>query len=135
MRLGQHCLKVKENTVSQTALIIEDEYAIRVVYETVLRRLGFEAIHAADGEAALSVLDYCTPALILLDVLLPKLDGLEVFKQIQAMPHLQHVPVVVITAHHEYQRDLALMPKDVFLVKPVRPRDLAQAAAGLVTVP
>ena len=121
--------------MSQTALIIEDEFAIRVVYETVLQRLGFESIHAADGEAALSLLDYYTPALILLDVLMPKLDGLEVFKQIQTMPHLQQVPVVVITAHNEYQHALPLMPKDVFLLKPVRPRDLALAAKRLVTVP
>jgi len=121
--------------VSQTALIIEDEFPVRMIYEAVLQRLGFTSIHAADGYAALSLLEYYSPDLILLDILMPKMDGLEVFRRIQAMPHLQHVPVVIITAHEHFRSQLALDPKDQFLIKPVRPYQLQQVAEGLVTVP
>jgi len=103
--------------------------------QTVLERLGFDAVHAADGEAALALLEYYHPNLILLDILMPKLDGIEVFRRIQAMPHLDHVPVVIITAHERFRNQLDLSAKDSFLVKPVRPHQLAQVAEGLVTVP
>lgn len=121
--------------MSYTALIIEDEFPVRAVYEAVLQRLNFTSIHAADGEAALALLEYYSPNLILLDILMPKKDGLEVFRSIQMMPHLQHVPIVVITAHEHFRSQLALSAKDLFLLKPVRPHQLQQVAEGLVTVP
>lgn len=121
--------------MAYTALIIEDELPIRTIYETVLERLGFSSLHAADGEDALSLLEYYNPNLILLDILMPKTDGIEVIQRIQAMPHLQHVPIVVITAHDCFRNQLGLSAKDSFLIKPVRPQQLAQVAEGLVTVP
>jgi CheY-like chemotaxis protein len=132
---GSIVLIARQKELANTALIIDDEFAIRAIYETVLERLGFDAIHAADGEAALELLEYHQPNLILLDILMPKIDGIEVFQRIQAMPHLDHVAVVIITAHERFRGQLDLSAKDSFLVKPVRPHQIAQVAEGLLTVP
>jgi two-component system chemotaxis response regulator CheY len=113
--------------MSQLALIVEDESSLRAIYRTVLDSMGFEVIEAGDGEDALDVLDRATPTIIFLDMLLPRVDGPQVLDYIQSSPHLQHVPVVVLTAHHRFQQLIQLTANDLFLLKPVRPRDIRTA--------
>ena len=113
--------------MSQIALIVEDEPSLRIIYETVLANMGFEVIQASDGEDALNILQQTAPTIIFLDMLLPKVDGPQVLDYIQSTPHLEHIPVVVLTAHHRFQQRIHLSIGDVFLLKPVRPRDIHNA--------
>ncbi len=115
------------------ALVVDDESAMRTLYEMILGGVGFAVQHAADGEQALALLEHQPPDVIFLDILLPKHDGREILDYRDANPRLRHVPVVVVSAHSHFRRLLALGPEDSFLVKPVRPnqiRDAALAAVG-----
>ena len=113
--------------MSQLALIVEDEASLRAIYQTVLNSLGFTVIEAGDGGEALSILEETTPSVIFLDMLLPRVDGTRVLDYIQGSPYLQEIPVVVLTAHHRFQQLIHLNANDLFLLKPVRPRDIHTA--------
>jgi two-component system alkaline phosphatase synthesis response regulator PhoP len=110
--------------MSHLALIVEDETALRMIYETVLRELGFDVIQAADGEEAINILMYDTPNVVFLDILLPKVDGGQVLQFIQATPRLRDTATVIVTAHSRFQTIMSLAANDQFLLKPVRPRDI-----------
>ncbi|MGQ9889748.1 MAG: response regulator [Aggregatilineales bacterium] len=115
------------------ALVVDDEAAMHTLYEMILAPVGFAVQQAADGEQALALLRHQLPDVVFLDILLPKRDGRAILDYRDATPRLRHVPVVVVSAHSHFQRLLALRPEDSFLVKPVRPnqiRDAALAAVG-----
>lgn len=113
--------------MSHLALIVEDEAALHMIYESVLRELGFDVIHATDGEEAISALAQHTPSVVFLDMLLPKVDGSQVLDFIQSTPHLRSTSTVIVTAHSRFQTMMSLAANDVFLLKPVRPRDIQSA--------
>lgn len=78
-------------------LIVDDESAARVALATLLRREGFEVAEARDGTSALAHCTSFRPDLVLLDVLMPDLSGLEVCRRIKATPETRLTPVVLIT--------------------------------------
>jgi two-component system, OmpR family, response regulator len=80
-------------------LVVDDEEAIVQLLTTVLRYEGFEVESAADGRAALRAAERFRPDLIMLDVMLPDLDGFEVYRRIAAGPH--PIPVLFLTAKDE----------------------------------
>ncbi len=77
-------------------LLIEDEIYIQDLYKNILQSAGFEVITAIDGVDGLSkVLE--KPKIILLDIMLPKLNGLEVLKQLKSQPSSKNIPVILLT--------------------------------------
>src|SRR5436309_15957835 len=78
-------------------LLVEDDPAIADVYAFPLRLAGYDVEIAADGEAALLALDRNPPAMMLLDIRLPKLDGLQVLERLR--PAGNSLPVVVLGNH------------------------------------
>ena len=110
------------------ALIIEDEVSLRAIYELVLGNAGFDVIEAADGEQALSILAETSPTVVLLDMLLPRVDGIHILNYIRTTPHLENTGIVIVTAHNHYSYTDLLFATDRFLLKPVRPHELLRAA-------
>lgn len=80
-----------------TILIVEDEAAILYAMQAKLRVAGFQVVTADDGEKAWRFLETMLPDLIVLDVVLPKIDGLELLKRIKNDERLQHLPTVIVT--------------------------------------
>jgi CheY-like chemotaxis protein len=78
-------------------LLVEDSKFLRLATERALARAGYEVCSAADGEAALQIARSILPNLILLDMLLPKLSGLDVLKALKKDSLTRAIPVVVIT--------------------------------------
>ena len=78
-------------------LIVEDDFYIRDIYELQAKHEGYDVMTAADGEEALKKVRSELPDLVLLDLMLPKVDGMTVLKTIKQDPQLQKIPCVVLT--------------------------------------
>jgi DNA-binding response OmpR family regulator len=112
-------------------LIVDDEPNIREVVGLYLRREGYTVVEASDGEEALELYRQDRPDLVVLDLVLPKLGGLEVCRRIQSE---RRVPLIMLTARGE-EEDRALgfeAGADDYVVKPFRPRDLVARVAALL---
>jgi len=114
----------QNGSVRRTVLVVDDEAMVREVVCAYLDREGFSTIEAIDGEAALRQVAERDPDLIVLDVMLPKLDGFSVISELRK--HTQ-VPVILLTARaEEVDRVLGLeLGADDYVVKPFSPRELA----------
>ena len=100
-------------------LFIEDEPALQKTLASAFASEGFEMIQALDGETGLRLAQQKKPDLVLLDLVLPKMDGFEVLRQLQADKETKSIPVVVLTnleGMGEVQKVIELGAKD-YLVK------------------
>jgi CheY-like chemotaxis protein len=117
-----------------TILIVEDEETQRQIYRHVLDRSRYRLAFAASGTEALRLASRAAPALILMDIMLPDLTGVEVTRRLKNSDTLAGVPVVMITGHSErdvVMESLAAGAAD-FLVKPFTPQMLQQKVAQYV---
>lgn len=81
----------------QKILIVEDDTFLAGIYANKFEREGFNVVLAVDGEAGLKSAKKEHPDIILLDILLPKLDGFEVLEQLKAEKDLHAIPVILLT--------------------------------------
>ena len=105
-------------------LIVDDEPIVREVVARYLTREGHRTLEAADGEAARTLIARSSPDLVVLDVMLPKTDGLELCRWIRSSSEL---PVIMLTARgEEADRVVGLeLGADDYVTKPFSPRELA----------
>jgi DNA-binding response OmpR family regulator len=108
----------------QTVLVVDDEPIVRGVVVKYLRREGYRTLEAGDGDAALALVEHEQPDLVVLDVMLPGIDGLAVCRRIRARSEL---PVIMLTARaEEADRIVGLeLGADDYVTKPFSPRELA----------
>lgn len=102
-----------------TVMVVEDGDLVRETLTRLLRREGFTTVGACDGREALAALEHEKPDVILLDVNMPDMDGMELLEALHANPQLQALPVVMLTARsdtHTIRRAMQLGAKE-FLVK------------------
>ena len=85
---------------SQDILVVDDEASVVEVVSLYLRREGYSVRSAADGQLALEAIAEQAPSLIVLDLMLPKMDGFEVLAWIRAREQFNGLPVIVLTAHN-----------------------------------
>ncbi len=83
--------------MAKTILFIEDELALQKTFGDILRRGGYEMISALDGETGLRLIKEKKPNLILLDLILPKINGFDVLKKTKENPETKEIPVIVLT--------------------------------------
>jgi CheY-like chemotaxis protein len=100
-----------------TVLVIDDDPAIVDVLEIALEDEGYRVLAAVDGEA-LQVAHDLQPNLILLDIMMPGMDGVEVSRRLRADPATAGIPIVVMSAQDRLRATAALMPIDDRLPKP-----------------
>lgn len=119
------------STLSKLVLVVEDEPNLSEVLEAYLRRDGFRTERAADGESALRLFDAAKPDLVLLDVMLPKLDGFEVLRRVR---QAGDTPVIMITARVEdVDRLVGLrMGADDYVTKPFNPAEVVERVKAVL---
>ncbi len=100
------------------ALIVEDDRDIAALFRHVLDVAGYQTEIILDGREAMSRLEVFTPQIVLLDLQLPGISGVEILTRMRADDRLHTVPVVVITAYAPYADSLPVEP-DLLLLKPV----------------
>ncbi|HSH31824.1 MAG TPA: response regulator [Candidatus Saccharimonadales bacterium] len=87
-------------------LLVEDDAILVEMYQAKFELEGHEVEVATNGEECLAVLENYTPELILLDILMPKLNGFHVLKEIKKEPHLRQIPVILLTNLGEAEVDM-----------------------------
>jgi len=106
------------------ALLIEDDRDVSALFRHVLGMAGYRAEIALNGVEAMDKLSTETPDIVLLDLQLPGISGVDILKKMRADDRLKTVPVVVITAYAYFANSLPVQP-DLFLLKPVDIHDLS----------
>ncbi len=81
-----------------TILVVDDEFTVRALLHDVLDLEGYVVREAEDGPSALLDLHTRKPDLVILDVMMPRMSGIEVLKEIRRDPELEHLPVLMLTA-------------------------------------
>lgn len=107
-------------------LVVDDEASVVEVVTLYLKREGYEVREAHDGKAALAAIDERRPALVVLDLMLPGIDGLEIMRRLRAEPAAD-IPVIMLTARsQETDRIYGLeIGADDYVTKPFSPAELA----------
>lgn len=112
-------------------LVVDDEPTVREVVVGYLRRDGHEVSEAADGNVALEKLEAETPDLVVLDMMLPGVNGLDILRRVRST---SNVPVIMLTARAEESDRVAGLElgADDYVVKPFSPRELAARVNGVL---
>src|SRR5438270_9022250 len=120
-----------DNQGVSTILVVDDEPIVREVVVRYLERDGFRTLEAASGDEAQRLLERHPPSLVVLDVMLPGIDGLELCRWIRSQSDL---PIVMLTARgEETDRIVGLeLGADDYLTKPFSPRELAVRVRNLL---
>ncbi|CAB4877171.1 unannotated protein [freshwater metagenome] len=118
-------------SVEQTIIVIEDDPNIADLLDTYLRGAGFRALQAATGERGLELIEQHAPALAILDIGLPDIDGFDVCRRIRAKGAL---PVLFLTARDgEIDRVLGLeLGADDYVTKPFSPREIVARVKAIL---
>jgi DNA-binding response OmpR family regulator len=110
-------------------LIVEDEQVVVSVLTTRLEALGYEIIVAIDGEEALQKTEKEKPDLIILDIMLPKMDGFRVCRILKYDGRYKNIPIIVLTARsQEKDKEVGMdVGADVYITKPYKAEELIDA--------
>jgi two-component system alkaline phosphatase synthesis response regulator PhoP len=112
--------------MARTILVVDDEPGIVKIARDYLERAGFQVISAGDGPTALRLARQERPALIVLDLMLPGMDGLDITRILRQDTLTAHVPIIMLTARvEETDRLIGLeLGADDYITKPFSPREL-----------
>lgn len=110
--------------MAHTALLVDDDQTTLIFLEQALQPTGVQPLLAADGVQAIELLQENTPAIMFLDMLLPKVSGMQVLDYVLNAPHLNNMFVVVISAQNSFPDSPQMNRADVYFVKPLRLKDL-----------
>jgi DNA-binding response OmpR family regulator len=114
----------------KTVVCIEDEPEMVDLIKLILGRKGFELTGAMGGREGLEVIRRVKPDLVLLDLMMPDIDGWEVYQQMKADEELKHIPVIVVTAKAQSidkVLGLHIAKVDDYVTKPFGPQELLQS--------
>ena len=106
---------------------VEDEPEMIDLFELILNRRGYDVIGAKGGEEGLKIINEKKPDVVLLDLMMPDMDGWEVYQQLKANDATKHIPVIVVTAKAQsIDKVLGLHIAKVndYISKPFSPQDL-----------
>src|SRR5574344_529510 len=109
--------------VRQKVLVADDEASIRRILETRLKMVGYDVIVAEDGEEAVNLFNKTNPDLVVLDVMMPKMDGYGVTREIR---RTSDVPIIILTALGDVSERITGLElgADDYVIKPFSPKEL-----------
>ena len=115
-------------------LVVDDSPTIRKIVEITLKRQGVEVISASSGVIALAAINNAAPQLILLDIMLPKVNGYQICQIIRRNPAYKHIPVVMLSGKDGVFDKVRgkLVGANEYITKPFEPRDLLRVVQKYV---
>lgn len=122
-----------ENTPVYKVLVVDDEPDIVELLQYNLEKAGYEVKTANNGKEAIKVAKSFLPHLILMDIMMPKMDGVEAGRQLREIPEIADTYIIFLTARVEEYSELAAFDvgADDYITKPIRPRALLSRIAAL----
>jgi len=122
--------------LAPSILVVDDSVTVRKVTSRILRRQGYRVLTAKDGIEALKSMQEEIPAVMLLDIEMPRMDGFEVATRVRASQDLKHIPIVMITSrtgdkHRQRAMELGV---DQYMGKPYQEEQLLETLNQLLTV-
>jgi CheY-like chemotaxis protein len=120
-------------------MVVEDDLDEAKLIKMVLEGEGYEAVCAFNGKEALEKLESDKPALIVLDVMMPEMDGFSFCSKVRSSPEYENIPVIMLTGVAKRIHDtkypmngIMRAEAEEYLEKPVKPEDLLQAITKLL---
>jgi len=116
---------------------VEDEVEMIELVQLILNRQNIEVIGALGGEEGLIKIESLQPDLVLLDLMMPEMDGWEVYQMMKASPKMRHIPVIVVTAKvQSIDRVLGLhiAGVDDYITKPFGPQTLVESVERVMNL-
>jgi DNA-binding response OmpR family regulator len=120
----------------QRVLVVDDDHESRLLLSSIMAQAGFRVDAVEDGSMALTMMQSQPPDLVLLDLVLPRMDGLAVCRAIKADPKRGRTPVVMISARggHEARSESMAAGADEFVAKPYRIEHLLDLVDQLIKI-
>ncbi|HEX5869155.1 MAG TPA: response regulator [Longimicrobium sp.] len=124
-------------TQGKTVLLVEDDADNQMIYSMILNHHGYTVLQAPDGERGVQMARDHLPDLILMDLTMPRVDGLQATRMLKADSATHGIPVVALTAHGEPEDRQAAHDAGcvAFLAKPVEPRRVAAEVGRILGLP
>ncbi|HEX5132313.1 MAG TPA: response regulator [Candidatus Krumholzibacteria bacterium] len=119
---------------TEKIVVIEDEEDILEVIAYNLKREGYEVVTSTSGEDGLDKIARSSPQLVVLDIMLPEIDGIEICRKLKADPLTRSIPVIMVTAKGE-ESDVVLglgVGADDYLTKPFSPKELVARVKAML---
>ncbi len=126
----------EKNDRKYQLLVVDDEESIFEVIEGLLYREGYELTYVSSGKEAIASIDKVQPDVILLDLMMPDMDGIETCKQIKSNQRWCHIPIIMVTALSS-KEDLARSldsGADDFLSKPINSLELRARVRSMLRI-
>ena len=117
--------------MADKVLAVDDDRRVRSLLKKFLRREGFEVVLASNGKKAIKLAKKENPQVILLDIKMPGMDGIEVCKRLKAEGNTRFIPIIVITAYSDKKTEAVEAGADGFVSKPL---DLPELAIRLKSI-
>ena len=115
-------------------LVVDDEWKIRDVLSQFLTEKGYEVILASNGEEAIELAEKENPDVILLDVKMPGIDGIETCRRLKQEEKTRSVPVIMITAFQDREIEAYLEGADDFVVKPFNMVEISFRTESMIRI-
>jgi len=120
--------------MSWKILAVDDDKGMRILLRATLERKGFQVVEASDGEAALEQVLTSPPDLILMDVMMPRMDGVTACQIIRNTDSTSHIPIILLSALSSSQHKEKGLESgaNLYLTKPVPPSILIETVNGIL---
>lgn len=117
-----------------TVLVVEDDVEMNELEREFLAVCGFEPVPAYTGHEAVAVFQRQHPDAVLLDLMLPEMDGFETCRRLRACEDCRHPAIVIVTAlaQEEYRRRGQVCGADAYITKPFNPDEMVQTLRDLI---
>ena len=133
-RAGVACLPTLTNPMAPKILLVDDDPLIHRLYQQPLERAGYELLSAHTGAQAVEIATRERPQVIVMDIMMPQMDGLSAMHELKADDRTKSIPVILMSANPHYhlsQMAPQLADSALFLTKPFGPASLISAVQRL----
>ena len=120
--------------MKEKVLVVDDEWEIRDVVSNFLMEKGYETILASNGEEAIELAEKENPHVILLDVKMPGIDGIETCSRLKEGEKTRYIPVIMITAFGDREIEAYLEGADDFIVKPFNMVEISFRVESMIRI-